>query len=101
MLRDTSTPESTKQQPANEPDSLKPHSVYYNIQRGFIPFTSVWLNSIRLLFIPTLVTIMVIESKKPLVGVLAIQGAFEEHQACLEAAGCRTKQVSNRSRLVY
>lgn len=33
------------------------------------------------------------ESKKPLVGVLAIQGAFEEHQACLEAAGCRTKQI--------
>jgi len=33
------------------------------------------------------------ESNKPLVGVLAIQGAFEEHQACLEASGCRTKQV--------
>eukprot|EP00548_Thalassiothrix_antarctica_P012605 CAMPEP_0194166316 /NCGR_PEP_ID=MMETSP0154-20130528/1957_1 /TAXON_ID=1049557 /ORGANISM="Thalassiothrix antarctica, Strain L6-D1" /LENGTH=293 /DNA_ID=CAMNT_0038876947 /DNA_START=22 /DNA_END=903 /DNA_ORIENTATION=+ len=31
--------------------------------------------------------------KKPLVGVLAIQGAFEEHQACLEASGCRTKQI--------
>jgi glutamine amidotransferase PdxT len=29
-----------------------------------------------------------------LVGVLALQGAFEEHQACLEASGCRTKQVS-------
>jgi len=29
----------------------------------------------------------------PLVGVLALQGAFEEHQACLEAVGCRTKQV--------
>ena len=33
------------------------------------------------------------ETKKPLVGVLSIQGAFEEHQACLEASGCRTKQV--------
>jgi len=32
-------------------------------------------------------------TKKPLVGVLAIQGAFEEHQACLEASGCRTKQI--------
>ena len=30
---------------------------------------------------------------KPLVGVLAIQGAFEEHQSCLEASGCRTKQI--------
>eukprot|EP00978_Attheya_sp_CCMP212_P013036 scaffold32535_cov44-Attheya_sp.AAC.3 len=26
----------------------------------------------------------------PLVGVLALQGAFEEHQHCLEAVGCRT-----------
>lgn len=33
------------------------------------------------------------DTKKPLVGVLAIQGAFEEHQACLEASGCRTKQI--------
>jgi len=33
------------------------------------------------------------ETKKPLVGVLAIQGAFEEHQTCLEASGCRTKQI--------
>eukprot|EP00536_Pseudo-nitzschia_multiseries_P008565 jgi/Psemu1/198423/e_gw1.219.56.1 len=33
------------------------------------------------------------DEKKPLVGVLAIQGAFEEHQACLEASGCRTKQI--------
>ena len=33
---------------------------------------------------------------KPLVGVLSIQGAFEEHQACLEASGCRTKQVRTR-----
>lgn len=32
---------------------------------------------------------------KPLVGVLSLQGAFQEHQACLEAVGCRTKQVSN------
>lgn len=32
-------------------------------------------------------------SEGPLVGVLALQGAFEEHQACLEAAGCRTRQV--------
>jgi len=31
--------------------------------------------------------------KQPLVGVLSIQGAFEEHQACLEASGCRTKQI--------
>jgi glutamine amidotransferase PdxT len=29
----------------------------------------------------------------PLVGVLALQGAFEEHQHCLEAIGCRTVQV--------
>lgn len=29
----------------------------------------------------------------PLIGVLALQGAFEEHQHCLEAAGCRTVQV--------
>jgi 5'-phosphate synthase pdxT subunit len=28
------------------------------------------------------------------VGVLALQGAFEEHQKCLESAGCRTKQVT-------
>jgi hypothetical protein len=28
-----------------------------------------------------------------LIGVLALQGAFEEHQKCLEALGCRTKQV--------
>lgn len=30
---------------------------------------------------------------KPLVGVLALQGAFEEHQKCLEEAGCLTKQI--------
>jgi len=29
----------------------------------------------------------------PLIGVLALQGAFEEHQQCLEAVGCRTVQV--------
>jgi hypothetical protein len=29
----------------------------------------------------------------PLVGVLALQGAFAEHQRCLEAVGCRTVQV--------
>ena len=36
------------------------------------------------------------ETLSPLVGVLALQGAFEEHQKCLEAAGCRTKQVRVR-----
>lgn len=30
---------------------------------------------------------------KPLIGVLALQGAFEEHQECLEAVGCNTIQV--------
>ena len=30
----------------------------------------------------------------PLIGVLALQGAFEEHQQCLESIGCRTRQVS-------
>jgi hypothetical protein len=29
----------------------------------------------------------------PLIGVLALQGAFAEHQQCLEAVGCRTVQV--------
>jgi hypothetical protein len=33
-------------------------------------------------------------TEQPMVGVLALQGAFEEHQACLEAVGCRTVQVS-------
>ena len=33
------------------------------------------------------------DPSKPLIGVLALQGAFEEHQACLEAVGCRTAQV--------
>ena len=32
----------------------------------------------------------------PLVGVLALQGAFEEHQKSLEHIGCRTVQVSHR-----
>lgn len=31
----------------------------------------------------------------PLIGVLALQGAFEEHQKCMEAVGCRTRQVSS------
>jgi len=30
-----------------------------------------------------------------MIGVLALQGAFEEHQKCLEAIGCRTVQVRN------
>ena len=34
----------------------------------------------------------------PLIGVLALQGAFEEHQACLEAVGCRTVQVRKKKR---
>jgi hypothetical protein len=29
----------------------------------------------------------------PLIGVLALQGAFEEHEQCLQAIGCRTRQV--------
>ena len=33
------------------------------------------------------------QGKQPLVGVLALQGAFEEHQQCLESIGCRTVQV--------
>ena len=36
---------------------------------------------------------MTIASDSPLIGVLALQGAFEEHQHCLEAIGCRTVQV--------
>jgi hypothetical protein len=40
------------------------------------------------------------DQSKPLIGVLALQGAFEEHQACLEAAGCRTVQVGSMYRLV-
>mmetsp|Transcript_25614 Transcript_25614/g.39370 ORF Transcript_25614/g.39370 Transcript_25614/m.39370 type:complete len:310 (+) Transcript_25614:143-1072(+) len=32
-------------------------------------------------------------SDAPLIGVLALQGAFEEHQQCLEAVGVRTVQV--------
>ena len=30
----------------------------------------------------------------PLIGVLALQGAFEEHQSLLENLGCKTVQVS-------
>jgi hypothetical protein len=33
------------------------------------------------------------EDKKPIIGVLALQGAFVEHQQCLESIGCRTIQV--------
>ena len=33
------------------------------------------------------------DPSQPLIGVLALQGAFEEHQQCLEAIGCRTIQV--------
>lgn len=32
-------------------------------------------------------------ASSPLIGVLALQGAFEEHQQCLEAVGCKTVQV--------
>jgi hypothetical protein len=39
--------------------------------------------------------------KRPLVGVLALQGAFEEHQACLEAVGCRTRQVKRNGEIAY
>jgi pyridoxal 5'-phosphate synthase pdxT subunit len=35
----------------------------------------------------------------PLIGVLALQGAFEEHQACLEKVGCRTVQVRTIAQL--
>lgn len=39
-------------------------------------------------------SILVVETmQEPLVGVLALQGAFEEHQKSLEAIGCRTRQV--------
>ena len=30
----------------------------------------------------------------PVIGVLALQGAFEEHQSILESLGCKTVQVS-------
>mmetsp|Transcript_5982 Transcript_5982/g.10464 ORF Transcript_5982/g.10464 Transcript_5982/m.10464 type:complete len:277 (-) Transcript_5982:33-863(-) len=32
-------------------------------------------------------------AESPLIGVLALQGAFEEHQSCLESLGCKTRQV--------
>lgn len=35
----------------------------------------------------------------PLIGVLALQGAFAEHQRCLEAVGCRTVQVKTTKEL--
>lgn len=38
--------------------------------------------------------------ESPLVGVLALQGAFEEHQQCLKAIGCRSIQVRTPSDLV-
>ena len=38
--------------------------------------------------------------QEPLIGVLALQGAFEEHQKCLAAVGCRTRQVSSLSPVV-
>ena len=31
--------------------------------------------------------------REPIIGVLALQGAFEEHQKCLDAIGCRNIQV--------
>merc|ERR1719410_1621139 len=33
------------------------------------------------------------------IGVLALQGAFEEHQTILESLGCRTVQVRRASQL--
>lgn len=41
----------------------------------------------------TVRTTMSSAPSSPLVGVLALQGAFEEHQTCMEAVGCRTVQV--------
>ena len=38
-------------------------------------------------------------SQAPRIGVLALQGAFEEHQSCLEALGCVTTQVRVPSQL--
>jgi len=35
----------------------------------------------------------------PLIGVLALQGAFEEHQSILERLGCRTVQIRTPSEL--
>lgn len=32
-------------------------------------------------------------TEQPVVGVLSLQGAFEEHQQCLESVGCKTAQV--------
>merc|ERR1712071_208072 len=36
---------------------------------------------------------------KPLIGVLSLQGAFEEHQSILESLGCQTIQVKKISQL--
>lgn len=36
---------------------------------------------------------------RPLIGVLAMQGAFDEHMAALEKAGARTRLVRNREDL--
>lgn len=35
----------------------------------------------------------------PLIGVLALQGAFEEHQSILESLGCQTVQIRTASEL--
>lgn len=35
----------------------------------------------------------------PLIGVLALQGAFEEHQSILESLGCKTRQIRTPSEL--
>jgi hypothetical protein len=42
----------------------------------------------------TTFNIIIMSEVQPLIGVLALQGAFEEHQACLEAVGYKTVQVS-------
>eukprot|EP00549_Striatella_unipunctata_P001924 CAMPEP_0118688586 /NCGR_PEP_ID=MMETSP0800-20121206/9005_1 /TAXON_ID=210618 ORGANISM="Striatella unipunctata, Strain CCMP2910" /NCGR_SAMPLE_ID=MMETSP0800 /ASSEMBLY_ACC=CAM_ASM_000638 /LENGTH=291 /DNA_ID=CAMNT_0006585867 /DNA_START=20 /DNA_END=895 /DNA_ORIENTATION=+ len=39
------------------------------------------------------------EQQGPLIGVLALQGAFEEHQQHLEAIGCQTRQVRTPQQL--
>mmetsp|Transcript_35011 Transcript_35011/g.49694 ORF Transcript_35011/g.49694 Transcript_35011/m.49694 type:complete len:228 (+) Transcript_35011:74-757(+) len=39
------------------------------------------------------------EGRGPVIGVLALQGAFEEHQECLEAIGCQTKQIRTAEEL--
>jgi hypothetical protein len=64
----------------------------YTIQIDFLGYESVDA-------VPSATKTMISETETgsmsgPLVGVLALQGAFEEHQKCLEAVGCRTRQVS-------